>query len=66
MRAVAPFNYPLNEMYAILIPALLMGNVAVLKLPAVSGRPSTLHQLAADGCCSVIAPRTDRYRHHYH
>ncbi len=34
---LAPFNYPLNEMYAMLIPALLMGNTAVLKLPAVGG-----------------------------
>ena len=33
MLALAPFNYPLNEMYAMLIPSLLMGNVAVLKLP---------------------------------
>ena len=37
MLGLAPFNYPLNEMYAMLIPALLMGNVAVLKLPAVDG-----------------------------
>ena len=34
---LAPFNYPLNEMYAMMIPALLMGNVIVLKLPAVGG-----------------------------
>lgn len=34
---LAPFNYPLNEMYAMLIPSLLMGNVVVLKLPAVGG-----------------------------
>ena len=37
MLALAPFNYPLNEMYAMLIPALLMGNTAVLKLPAIGG-----------------------------
>jgi glyceraldehyde-3-phosphate dehydrogenase (NADP+) len=37
MLGLAPFNYPLNEMYAMLIPALLMGNTAVLKLPAVGG-----------------------------
>lgn len=37
MLAMAPFNYPLNEMYAMLIPALMMGNTAVLKLPAVGG-----------------------------
>jgi len=34
---LAPFNYPLNEMYAMMIPALLMGNTIVLKLPAVGG-----------------------------
>merc|ERR550532_838480 len=34
---LAPFNYPLNEMYAMMIPALLMGNIIVLKLPAVGG-----------------------------
>lgn len=34
---LAPFNYPLNEMYAMMIPALLMGNVIVLKLPAIGG-----------------------------
>ena len=27
---LAPFNYPLNEMYAMLIPALLMGNTVVM------------------------------------
>jgi glyceraldehyde-3-phosphate dehydrogenase (NADP+) len=37
MLGLAPFNYPLNEMYAMLIPALLMGNTAVLKLPAIGG-----------------------------
>lgn len=30
---VAPQNYPLNESYCTLIPALLMGNTAVLKVP---------------------------------
>lgn len=34
---LAPFNYPLNEMYAMMIPALLMGNVVVLKLPNFGG-----------------------------
>lgn len=34
---VGPANYPLNEVYAALIPALLMGNVAILKLPSVGG-----------------------------
>jgi glyceraldehyde-3-phosphate dehydrogenase (NADP+) len=30
---VAPFNYPLNETYTTLIPAILMGNTVVLKIP---------------------------------
>jgi len=34
---VAPFNYPLNEMYAMMLPALLMGNTIVLKLPTIGG-----------------------------
>ena len=32
---LAPFNYPLNEMYAMMIPALLTGNVILLKLPNI-------------------------------
>jgi len=30
---MGPFNYPLNETYTTLIPALIMGNVVVSKLP---------------------------------
>jgi len=30
---MGPFNYPLNETFAMLIPALLMGNTVVVKLP---------------------------------
>merc|ERR1711976_381891 len=30
-----PFNYPFNETYTVLIPALLMGNAVVMKLPRV-------------------------------
>ena len=29
---LGPYNYPMNETYATLIPALLMGNVAILKI----------------------------------
>lgn len=32
---LGPFNYPFNETYATLIPALLMGNTCVMKLPRV-------------------------------
>jgi len=32
---LGPMNYPLNETYATLIPALLMGNVVLMKVPTV-------------------------------
>ncbi len=34
---LGPYNYPLNETYATLIPALLMGNIVLLKVPTVGG-----------------------------
>ncbi|KAG2381311.1 hypothetical protein C9374_006300 [Naegleria lovaniensis] len=34
---VAPFNYPFNETYTTLIPALIMGNVVILKTPRTGG-----------------------------
>jgi len=37
VMCLGPFNYPLNETYATLIPALLMGNVVVMKIPTVGG-----------------------------
>ena len=33
MLCLGPFNYPFNETYATLIPALLAGNVVIMKLP---------------------------------
>lgn len=53
MLALAPFNYPLNEMYAMLIPSLLMGNVAVLKLPAIGG---LVHVLTAPAFQQALPP----------
>jgi glyceraldehyde-3-phosphate dehydrogenase (NADP+) len=53
MLGLAPFNYPLNEMYAMLIPALLMGNCAVLKLPAIGG---LAHVLTAEVLGRVLPP----------
>lgn len=35
--ALGPYNYPLNETYATIIPALLMGNVVILKIPQIGG-----------------------------
>ena len=43
MLCLSPFNYPLNEAYATLIPALLVGNVAIMKVIS-SILPSPLYQ----------------------
>jgi len=47
---LAPFNYPLNEMYAMLIPALLMGNTMVMKLPTIGGQCHVLTAEALAAC----------------
>jgi len=39
---LGPMNYPLNETYATLLPALLMGNVVLMKVPTVGGLVHTL------------------------
>uniref|UniRef100_A0A7S2KU70 Succinate-semialdehyde dehydrogenase, mitochondrial n=1 Tax=Zooxanthella nutricula TaxID=1333877 RepID=A0A7S2KU70_9DINO len=50
---LAPFNYPLNEMYAMMMPAMLMGNVIVLKLPAIGG---LAHLLTVDALKEALPP----------
>lgn len=52
---LGPYNYPLNETYATLIPALLMGNVAILKLPTVGG---LAHQLTMEAFSKALPPGT--------
>jgi glyceraldehyde-3-phosphate dehydrogenase (NADP+) len=37
MICLGPYNYPLNETYATLIPSLLMGNVVIMKIPTIGG-----------------------------
>lgn len=37
MLCLGPFNYPFNETYATLIPALLAGNVVIMKIPTLGG-----------------------------
>jgi glyceraldehyde-3-phosphate dehydrogenase (NADP+) len=37
MLCLGPFNYPFNETYATLIPALLMGNIVIMKIPTIGG-----------------------------
>ncbi|HRE90277.1 MAG TPA: aldehyde dehydrogenase family protein, partial [Myxococcota bacterium] len=38
---MGPFNYPLNETFTTLIPALIMGNTAIVKLPRHGGLSMT-------------------------
>lgn len=52
---LGPYNYPLNETYATLIPALLMGNVAILKIPTVGG---LAHLLTIDAFRKTLPPGT--------
>lgn len=40
-----PYNYPFNETYACLIPALLTGNVVIMKVPPEGG---LAHMLTID------------------
>lgn len=53
MLCMSPFNYPLNEAYATLIPALLLGNVAIMKVPATGGLS---HFLTADAFARALPP----------
>lgn len=50
---LAPFNYPLNEMYAMLIPALLCGNTVTMKLPTIGGQ---CHLLTCDAFAACLPP----------
>ena len=52
---LGPFNYPLNETYATLIPALLMGNVVILKIPTVGG---LAHLLTMEAFAKALPPGT--------
>ena len=47
IMCLGPMNYPLNETYATLIPALLMGNVAIMKIPTIGGLS---HLLTSELC----------------
>ena len=54
--SMGPFNYPLNEMYTTLIPALIMGNTAVVKPPkfGVLLHQPLLHAFAASFPAGVV------------
>lgn len=51
IMCLGPYNYPLNETYATLIPALLMGNVVILKIPTVGG---LVHILTMDAFAKAL------------
>eukprot|EP00815_Leptocylindrus_aporus_P011001 CAMPEP_0116074754 /NCGR_PEP_ID=MMETSP0322-20121206/16205_1 /TAXON_ID=163516 /ORGANISM="Leptocylindrus danicus var. apora, Strain B651" /LENGTH=585 /DNA_ID=CAMNT_0003564637 /DNA_START=39 /DNA_END=1796 /DNA_ORIENTATION=- len=53
IMCLGPFNYPLNETYATLIPALLMGNVVLLKIPTVGG---LVHLLTMQAFSEALPP----------
>lgn len=50
---LGPFNYPFNETYAALIPALLMGNIVIMKIPSVGG---LAHMLTLEAFASTLPP----------
>ena len=55
IMALAPYNYPINESYATIIPALLMGNVVLVKIPAVGG---LAHLLTMEAFAKTLPPGT--------
>ena len=53
--ALAPYNYPLNESYAAVIPALLLGNIVILKIPTTGG---LAHLLTFEAIRQALPPGT--------
>lgn len=53
--SLGPYNYPLNETYATIIPALLMGNIVILKIPQVGG---LAHLLTFEAFSKALPPNT--------
>ncbi|MCC6124643.1 MAG: NADP-dependent glyceraldehyde-3-phosphate dehydrogenase [Pirellulales bacterium] len=51
--SMGPFNYPLNETYTTLIPALIMGNTVVVKPPKFG---ALLHQPLLEAFCESFPP----------
>jgi glyceraldehyde-3-phosphate dehydrogenase (NADP+) len=55
MMCLGPFNYPFNETYATLIPALLAGNIVLMKIPNVGG---LAHILTIEAYAKHLPPGT--------
>lgn len=53
MLCLGPFNYPFNETYATLFPALLAGNVVIMKIPSVGG---LVHMITAEVYAKHLPP----------
>ena len=53
MLNFGPFNYPLNESYCTLFPALLLGNIAIFKIPSLGG---LAHILTMEAVASSLPP----------
>lgn len=54
MLLLGAFNYPFNKTYASLIPALLMGNVIIMKIPPALG--GLAHVLTMEAFASTLPP----------
>eukprot|EP00668_Euglena_longa_P001090 GGOE01001301.1.p1 GENE.GGOE01001301.1~~GGOE01001301.1.p1 ORF type:complete len:646 (-),score=191.41 GGOE01001301.1:383-2281(-) len=50
LLCMGPFNYPFNETYCQFIPALLMGNTVVMKIPTTGGLAHILTMEAFQQC----------------
>eukprot|EP01038_Epipyxis_sp_PR26KG_P007222 gene7222-9853_t len=55
MLCLGPFNYPFNETYATLIPALLAGNIVIMKIPNTGG---LAHVLTMEAYAKHLPPGT--------
>jgi glyceraldehyde-3-phosphate dehydrogenase (NADP+) len=55
MLCLGPFNYPFNETYATLIPALLAGNIIIMKIPNTGG---LAHVLTMQAYAENLPPGT--------
>lgn len=53
--ALAPYNYPINESYATILPALLTGNIVILKIPTIGG---LAHLLTMKAFAKALPPGT--------
>jgi len=55
IMCLGPYNYPLNETYATLIPALLTGNIVIMKVPTIGG---LVHLVTMDAFSKILPPGT--------